>query len=119
MKILLADDDDGTRELVKRALQSDGHTVVAVSDGAAASDEVEADAGGYDLLIADVDMPGLDGISLAKMARQAASAIAVILISAHEAQLVRSAEISGAKVETLGKPFPLETLRATVAKVSA
>ncbi|MBU1210330.1 MAG: response regulator [Alphaproteobacteria bacterium] len=118
MKILLADDDDGMRELVKRALQSEGHTVVAVSDGAAALEEFDADTGTYDLLIADVDMPGLDGISLAKKARQTTAAIAVVLISAHEAQLVRAAEISGAKVETLAKPFPLDALRAAVAKVT-
>jgi len=63
-------------------------------------------------------MPGLDGISLAKEARKANGAVAVILISAHEAQLVRAAEISGAKVETLAKPFPLDSLRVAVAKVT-
>lgn len=115
MKILLADDDDGTRELVARALKADAHTVVCVSDGAAAADEIEAGGAGYDVLIADVDMPGLDGISVAKKARAASRGIAVVLISAHESQLARASEIDGANVETLTKPFQLDALRTAVA----
>jgi len=119
MEILLADDDDGTRELVRRTLLTEGHSVIDVSDGTAAADEIAAGAGRFDLLIADVDMPGLDGISVAQKARAASNRIAVILISAHEAQLSRAYQIAGAKVETLSKPFPLDALRATVAKLSS
>ncbi len=117
MEILLADDDDSTRELVRRTLLTEGHNVIDVSDGTAAADELRSGARRFDLLIADVDMPGLDGISVAKQARVVSTNIAVILISAHEAQLGRASEIAGPKVETLSKPFPLDSLRAAVTKV--
>lgn len=118
MKILLADDDDATRELVRRTLTAEGHDIVAVSDGSAASDELDAGAARFALLIADIDMPGLDGISLAKKARHASPAIAVLLISAHEVQLSRAKEIEGPAVVALSKPFPLDALRTAVAKAS-
>lgn len=116
MKILLADDDDATRALVRRALVSEGHSVVDVSDGTDAVDHINSQDDSLDLLIADVDMPGLDGISVAKKARAVSAAIAVILISAHEAQLGRATEIPGGKVATLSKPFSLDALRTAVAK---
>ena len=118
MKILLADDDTGMRELVARSLQSDGHEVSSVSDGAAAMEAVEADGASYDLLIADVDMPGHDGLAVAKKAIESKSDIGVVLISAHDSQLERSSELGGGKVATLAKPFPLDSLRATIAKLA-
>lgn len=116
MRILLADDDEGTRELVKRALQTDGHNVEAVGDGTAAADKVAT--GTYDAVIADIDMPGLDGIAVAQKARQASPAIAVVLISAHQSELARSSEVASGKVEVLVKPFSLDAIRAAIAKVS-
>jgi two-component system, cell cycle response regulator CpdR len=116
MRILLADDDNGTRELVNRALKSDGHTVEAVGDGTAAVERIEGAS--YDLLIADVDMPGYDGISVAKRARETLAGIGIILISAHEAELSRASQVSGAKVEVLTKPFSLDALRSVIAKVA-
>ena len=113
MKILMADDDQGTRDLVKRALESDGHDVTAVSDGTAAVEA--AAAGGFDLLIADIDMPGHDGVTVAKKAREAKAELAIVLISAHETQLQRAADINGGGVEVLVKPFSLEAIRKAVA----
>jgi two-component system, cell cycle response regulator CpdR len=117
MEILLADDDTGTRELIKRALESDGHTVSIAQDGAEAADKLAAEGSRFDLLIADVDMPGLDGLAVAKKAREAAAAIGVVLISAHESELERASDVPGGNVETLPKPFALEDLRSKVAKV--
>src|SRR5215471_19230327 len=63
-RILLADDDAATRELVQRALAMDGHDVVVTQDGAEALERLEAGGGRIDLLISDVQMPGVDGIDL-------------------------------------------------------
>lgn len=117
MKILLAEDDSATRELVARTLTSDGHEVTVVEDGMAALDALEASSGGFELLLADVDMPGHDGLAVAKKARETVPDIAVLLMSAHDTQLQRSSEIGGGKVATLVKPFALEALRAAIAKL--
>lgn len=116
MEILLADDDTGTRELIKRALESDGHAVSTAQDGAEADEKVAAEGHRFNLLIADVDMPGLDGLSVARQAREVTAAIAVLLISAHDSALEHASDVPGGRVETLSKPFALEDLRAKVAK---
>ena len=115
MKILLADDDQGMRDLMAKALSSDGHDVQAQSDGTSAAEAVGQ--GGYDLLIADIDMPGLDGVGVATAARSADPSIRIVLISAHDSELARAGEVPGGGVATLAKPFALDALRATLAKL--
>lgn len=109
MNILLADDDQGTRELVRRALSSDGHGVTAAGDGTAAIELLQT--GSFDLLIADIDMPGHDGVSVALEARKKSTGIGVIVISAHDSQLDQCARKIGGHVVTLAKPFTLDAIR--------
>src|SRR4051794_41858559 len=63
-RILLAEDDDQMRVFLSRGLKRAGHAVDAVPDGEAAL--LRLQAGEYDLLLADVVMPGIDGIELAR-----------------------------------------------------
>jgi two-component system, cell cycle response regulator CpdR len=59
--ILLADDDAAARDLVKRALELDGHSVQMAGDGAEAIAAFDASvARPFDLIITDVEMPGTD-----------------------------------------------------------
>ena len=68
-RILLADDDKPTRDLVKRALESDGHVVEIVQDGTEALESLSSHGASIEILVTDVNMPGLDGISLANDVR--------------------------------------------------
>src|SRR5437667_73285 len=63
-RILLAEDDNQMRAFLSRGLRRAGHAVDAVGDGEAAL--VRAADANYDLLLADVVMPGIDGVELAK-----------------------------------------------------
>ena len=63
-RILLAEDDDQLRVFLARGLERAGHVVESVGDGAAAL--ALAQAHSFDLLLADVVMPELDGIELAR-----------------------------------------------------
>src|SRR5260370_32884440 len=63
-RILLAEDDDQMRGFLSRGLRRAGHAVDAVGDGEAALARSSHVA--YDLLLADVVMPGIDGIELAR-----------------------------------------------------
>lgn len=114
VEILLADDDAALRDLVRRALASEGYAVAAVEDGAEALKLLEARAGAFSVLVTDLDMPGLDGISLAKQARAHNAGIAVVVMSAFADQLERAAGVGGARVTTLTKPFSLEDLKRLV-----
>ena len=64
--ILLAEDDDAMRQFLATALTRAGHKVSTHRDGRQALDALDKR---YDLLIADIVMPGVDGIELARRAR--------------------------------------------------
>ena len=63
-RILIAEDDTAVREFVGRALTHGGHYVDTVEDGLEALDVLSGQD--YDLLITDIVMPGLSGISICK-----------------------------------------------------
>ena len=107
-RILLAEDDTTMRTFLARALERAGHEVFAVGDGMealAAARTVQ-----FDMLVADVVMPSLDGFQLAARARAAYPDLRVMFITGFAAVSLRGrdTEFSGAKV--LSKPFHLREL---------
>jgi two-component system, cell cycle response regulator CpdR len=116
-QILLADDDAATRDLVKRALESDGHTVTLTQDGTEALDQVKEGGLKFDLLVSDVEMPTIDGIALAEQALPLQPGIRVLLMSGFPDQLDRAKDLVGPHVAVLSKPFTLEQVRESVRKV--
>ena len=64
-RIVIAEDEEAVRSLVVRALEMDGHKVTQSADGAAALDALTRGQGAFDLLLADIKMPIMDGIALA------------------------------------------------------
>jgi len=112
--ILLADDDAAMRDFIRRALEADGHKVTARPDGQEALDALLAGPAGYDLLITDVQMPSLDGISLTRQAVAAAPGLRVMLMSGFVDELSRAKGIQAARLTRVTKPFTLEQLRTEV-----
>lgn len=110
-RILLADDDSAARELVARALSGDGHSVDSVPDGTEALERLGS--GAYDLLVTDVQMPGLDGVSLAQHALRAGG-LRVVLMSGFVSELDRAAGLAPGRVHVLSKPATLEQIRSIV-----
>jgi CheY-like chemotaxis protein len=80
-RIVIADDDDDVRTLVERILGRAGHTVIATRDGAEALQAVRADR--PELVVSDIDMPGMSGVELCLALRGdlATSQLAVLLVS--------------------------------------
>ncbi|MGZ5914238.1 MAG: response regulator [Hyphomicrobium sp.] len=115
-RILLADDDAATRDLVKRALEGDGHTVQVTQDGSEALDRVKA-AQPFDLLVSDVEMPLLDGVKLAERASALQPGLRILLMSGFAEQLERAKTLKGPHVAVISKPFTLDQVRATVRKL--
>ena len=107
-RILLAEDDTTLRVFLAKALERAGHDVFSVGDGLealAAAKTVQ-----FDLLVADVVMPSLDGFQLAARARSAHPDLKVMFITGFAAVSLRGrdAELAGARV--LSKPFHLREL---------
>jgi len=64
-RILLAEDEEGIRSLVARALTLDDHEVITANSGAAALEVLTQSEGAFELLLTDIGMPVMDGIALA------------------------------------------------------
>ena len=77
-KILIADDDTLVREAVDKILTMFGHTVVSCSSGEEALDNLKAD---FDLVILDINMPGLDGFETLKRINEKDLGIPVIFLT--------------------------------------
>jgi CheY-like chemotaxis protein len=115
--ILLADDDAAVRDLVKRALTSDGHTVHITQDGGEALDYLTGHDGIIDVLVSDVDMPVLDGISLAERALQLKPALRIVFMSGFSDQLDRARTLNARRMASVAKPFTLEQIKQVVRSV--
>ncbi len=112
--VLLAEDDEGIRDFVCLALEGDNHEVVATRNGEEALEILKSGADGFDILIADIQMPGMDGIELAKMAAVENAEMSILLISGVINQLQRAENIEGLVQGILHKPFTLEQIRNEV-----
>lgn len=117
--ILLADDDAAVRDLVRRALAADGHTVHVTQDGAEALDYLNSHSGTVDLLVTDVDMPQLDGVSLAREALKLKPSLGIVLMSGFSDQLDRAAGLNAARLASIPKPFTLEQIKQKVRAILA
>tara|TARA_R110000787_G_scaffold103459_4_gene210076 strand:+ start:463 stop:831 length:369 start_codon:yes stop_codon:yes gene_type:complete len=118
--ILLAEDDDSLRQFLAKALTRAGHVVVHCGDGNEALTEIEARNVEFDLLLADIVMPGLDGIELARRANEIIPGLKVLFITGFAAVALharRSGPMRDTKV--LSKPFHLNDLVDQVDKILA
>jgi CheY-like chemotaxis protein len=77
--ILVVDDDDQMRKLIRLLLQREGHSVVEASDGLEALRLL--DAGPVDLVVSDVVMPDMDGLELIRKARKAHPGLRILAVS--------------------------------------
>jgi two-component system response regulator FlrC len=80
-RILVADDEAGLREFITDSLELDDHTVVAAKDGKEAAKLL--DERGFDLVLTDLKMPGLDGMALLRKVRAEQPEVEVIVMTAH------------------------------------
>ncbi len=80
-RILVADDEAGLREFITDSLELDDHTVVSAKDGKEAAKILEER--GFDLLLTDLKMPGMDGMTLLRKIRAEQPEVEVIMMTAH------------------------------------
>jgi len=116
-KVLLVDDEDSLRKVVKDLLERDGYIVSEARDGVQALDQV--DRVGPDIIVLDLNMPGLDGYGVLShlRSRPATADIPVIVLTAKsdEDNEVRVFEL-GAD-DFLTKPFRARALSARLEAV--
>lgn len=107
-RILLAEDDDGVRAFVSRALQHMGHEVVEAEDGGLASEVMEEEQGRFDLLLSDIKMPVMDGIALALNVAASFPDITIVLMTGFADQRERAHGLDQLIYDVIPKPFTLQ-----------
>jgi CheY-like chemotaxis protein len=105
--ILVADDEEALRSLLDRLLRSKGHQVYTAADGLEALRVGREHLNTLDLFVADIRMPGLDGMEVARLLKGSRSDLKVLFISGYtdERRL---------REPFLLKPFAPSTLLAKV-----
>jgi two-component system cell cycle sensor histidine kinase/response regulator CckA len=112
--ILLVEDEDPVRLFSARALRGKGHKVIEMRTGEAAVEFLESDHEPIDLLITDVMMPGIDGPTLIRIAREHRPELKVICISGYTEDTLRRRIPSDPQTRFLAKPFGLKQLAELV-----
>lgn len=111
-RILIAEDDQAVREFVSRALRHDGHDVMAVSDGQQALDMLEREK--FDMVLADIVMPQLDGIALALKVSKDYPDLPILLMTGYAAERQRAHNLDALIHDVITKPFTLKEICVAV-----
>ena len=114
-KILIVDDDPAARYGLKRALAALRCEIVEAEDGAAALAAVAQD--NPDLLICDIQMPKMDGLTLVKRLADQGDARPVIVITAYGSERVAVEAMKAGAYDYLSKPYDVDELRCLVENV--
>jgi two-component system cell cycle response regulator CpdR len=115
--ILVAEDEEPLRQMVARGLRDAGHGVTAVGDGAAAVDAMAR--GPFDLVLADIRMPVMDGIALALIVARDYPDSRILLMTGYADLRERAHGLESLIQGVLAKPFTLAELQARVADALA
>jgi CheY-like chemotaxis protein len=113
-RILIAEDEEALRSFVARALAQDGHEVIAAPDGAEALDLMIRHGGRFDLLLADIRMPVMDGIALALAAARDYPDVIILLMTGYADQRERAHGLDALIHDVITKPFTLAEIRIAV-----
>jgi two-component system cell cycle response regulator DivK len=118
-KVLVADDKETGRELVRAVLENSGYQVFEASDGPEAL--VEANRIHPDLIILDIHMPGLDGFGVIEKLRreEGFAAIPIIALTASAMMGDRERAMAAGFTGYITKPIRLGALRAEVERLLA
>src|SRR5437763_789655 len=110
--ILVVDDDAPIRRMLSRTLAAEGYAVEASPDGGTALAAVERSA--PDLVVLDVAMPGIDGLTVARRLRDKGLGLPILLLTARDQVPDRVAGLDAGADDYLVKPFAADELLARV-----
>jgi DNA-binding response OmpR family regulator len=116
VRILVVEDEKRMGELLRRGLTEEGHQVILASDGAAGLGIAQTST--FDVIVLDMMLPSLDGISIARRLRAERNQTPILMLTAKDAvaDTVRALDV-GAD-DYLTKPFSFEVLLARLRAVS-
>jgi DNA-binding NtrC family response regulator len=111
-KILIIEDDNKIRTILKEILEEKDHDVDEAADGQEGLKKLEA--GAYDLCLCDIKMPKMDGLEVLEKAKEAGIGTHFIIISAHGTIDIAVEAVKKGAFDFLQKPFDLGRLEITL-----
>jgi two-component system alkaline phosphatase synthesis response regulator PhoP len=113
--ILLVEDEENLHEALKLNLELEGYDVTSALDGAAALKAVQSEY--FDLIILDVMLPEMDGITVTETVRISNNEVPILILSARNSSADRVLGLKKGADDYLTKPFNLEELLLRVHKL--
>jgi DNA-binding response OmpR family regulator len=111
-RVLIVEDDANIADLLRLHLRDEGYSVEHAADGDAGVRLLET--GGWDALVLDIMLPGVDGLEICKRARSMARYVPIIIISARSTEVHRILGLELGADDYLAKPFSMLELVARV-----
>ncbi|MGW6980104.1 response regulator transcription factor [Streptomyces sp. NPDC054932] len=111
-RILVVDDEPAVREALRRSLAFEGYAVQTAVDGVDALDRAASYA--PDLIVLDIQMPRMDGLTAARRLRAAGSVTPILMLTARDTVGDRVTGLDAGADDYLVKPFELDELFARV-----
>jgi two-component system response regulator MprA len=109
-RVLVVDDDPPLRRMLARSLSAEGFEVTVAHDGGAAL--VAAERSAPDVIVLDVAMPAIDGLSVCRRLRSRGLPTPILMLTARDAVADRVAGLEAGADDYLVKPFAIEELIA-------
>jgi CheY-like chemotaxis protein len=115
LRVLVVDDDQDTRDLLRHFLQSHGATATLTDNVPDALELVSKDR--PDVVVTDISMPGYNGYALVAAIRKQGAAMPIVALTAYTTDRDREMALSSGFNEYIVKPFEPEELISTIKKV--
>jgi DNA-binding response OmpR family regulator len=115
LRVLVVDDDEEMRSMLRRSLEFEGHHVTERDRGTQVLKTLRESA--FDLVILDNRMPGLNGLDLLPMLRLEFARVPVLLVTAFGGRQVATSALRLGATSYLEKPFRLGQLRDAIASL--
>jgi DNA-binding NtrC family response regulator len=116
LKVLIADDDEVSRTLLKEILEKEGYQVQLAGSGEEAIDRIRK--GVFPIVVSDIRMLELDGMAVLREAKKQQSQSAVILMTGFGSMEGAIEAIQEGAFDYVSKPFQMEDLKAAVARAA-
>ncbi|MDR0339568.1 MAG: response regulator [Desulfovibrio sp.] len=117
MHILVVDDEHEFLELMRNRLQKRGFTVDVAPTGEQALEMVGRR--GYDAMVLDVKMPGIDGIEVLRQVKRLRPEMPVLLLTGHASVEAAMTSVETGAVDYLLKPVPINDLIMRLRDIAA
>lgn len=116
-RVLLVDDDETVLGLTQRILEKAGYEVIACSNGAEALTALADQA--FDVMVSDIQMPGISGLKLLRAVRDHDLDLPVVLVTGNPGVETATNAVEYGAFRYLIKPVPIEELRAVVGRAAS